>query len=286
VGGNVFGYQPQMSETAAMATIPLQALQPVPVRQTFFNQEARSNIIDYSMEVESLATPEEVLNRLHEIVSKNTPIPILVHGANRFPTKVGDWRRVELGKNAFIHHSVPQGWTEEWVNFIKSGHCIGLMTARMCLAPFSWTEMTRMLDPVGIDRWPVDLAHKHGMRDGYFCPVGGRWVVGFWSARVLDESFTQQARGLLYMAAGAAAVRLEQLVGYEGRRIDSRAHLTAREQAVLRHASLGESLEETARALGLGEETVRSHFKKAQAKLGTRNRTHTVAEAMRDLIIL
>jgi LuxR family quorum sensing-dependent transcriptional regulator len=88
------------------------------------------------------------------------------------------------------------------------------------------------------------------------------------------------------MAASAAAVRLERLVGYEGRRVDSRAHLTAREQAVLRHASLGESLQETARALGIGEETVRSHFKKAQAKLGTRNRTHTVAEAMRDLIIL
>jgi predicted transcriptional regulator len=41
----------------------------------------------------------------------------------------------------------------------------------------------------------------------------------------------------------------------------------------LLHASLGETLHETAKALGLGEETVRSHFKKAQAKLGMRNRT-------------
>jgi DNA-binding CsgD family transcriptional regulator len=284
VGGNVSGDRPQMSEATAMATIPLRALQPVPARQTFFNQEARANIIDYSVEVENLATPQEVLNRLHDIVSRNNPVR--VHGANRFPTKVGDWRRVELGKNAFIHHSVPQGWTEEWAAFVKSGHCLGLMTARMCLAPFTWKEMTRMLDPVGIDRWPVDLAHKHGMRDGYLCPVGGRWVVGFWSPKVLDDSFTQQARGLLYMAASAAAVRLERLVCYEGRRIDSRAYLTAREQAVLRHASSGESLQETARALGIGEETVRSHFKKAQTKLGTRNRTHTVAEAMRDLIIV
>jgi hypothetical protein len=31
-------------------------------------------------------------------------------------------------------------------------------------------------------------------------------------------------------------------------------------------------MQETAEALGLGEETVRSHFKKAQIKLGTRNR--------------
>jgi LuxR family quorum sensing-dependent transcriptional regulator len=54
----------------------------------------------------------------------------------------------------------------------------------------------------------------------------------------------------------------------------------------LRHASIGLTLQETAKALGLGEETVRSHFKKAQAKLGTRNRTHTIAEAMRDLLII
>ena len=142
-----------------------------------------------------------------------------------------------------------------------------------------------MLDPVGIDRWPVDLAHKHGMRDWYACPVGGRWVVVFWSPRLFDHSFTQQARGLLYMAASAAALRLERLIGYEGRRIDLRACLTPREQSVLRHASLGDTLQETAKTLGLGKETVRSHFKKAQAKLGTRNRTHTVAEAMRDLLI-
>jgi DNA-binding CsgD family transcriptional regulator len=36
----------------------------------------------------------------------------------------------------------------------------------------------------------------------------------------------------------------------------------------------------------IGEETVRSHFKKAQAKLGIRNRMQTVTEAMRQLLIL
>jgi LuxR family quorum sensing-dependent transcriptional regulator len=88
------------------------------------------------------------------------------------------------------------------------------------------------------------------------------------------------------MAASAAAVRLERLVGADIGRVGSNSGLTPREQAVLRQASIGQSLQETAQALGLGEETVRSHFKKAQAKLGTRNRTHTVAEAMRDLIIV
>ena len=253
-------------------------------KHTYFDQETRAKFIDYSMEVEGLKTPDEVLNRLDDITSEKNPIR--VHGANRFSVKVGDWRRIELGKNVFIHRDVPRGWLEEWAAFVASGHPIGLMTARTCLAPFTWTELSRMLDPIGIDRWPFELALKYGMRDGYVCPVGGRWVVGFWSPGVLGNSFTQQARGLLYMAASAAAVRLERLVGNDVKRVGSNAGLTPREQAVLRQASIGLTLQETAKALGLGEETVRSHFKKAQAKLGTRNRTHTVAEAMRDLMII
>ena len=253
-------------------------------RQPFFDQDAKAKLTDYSMEVEGLASPDEVLNRLDDIVSEKNAVR--VQGANRFSVKVGDWRHIELGKNVFVHRGVPRGWTEEWRAFVASGHPVGLMTARMCLAPFTWTELSRMLDPVGIDRWPFELALKHGMRDGYLCPVGGRWIVAFWSPRVLGHNFTQQARGLLYMAASAAAMRLERLVGADAKRVGSRACLTPRELSVLRHTSTGSTLEETAKALGLGEETIRSHFKKAQAKLGTRNRTHTVAEAMRHLLII
>ena len=37
--------------------------------------------------------------------------------------------------------------------------------------------------------------------------------------------------------------------------------------------------------LGIGEETVRSHLKKVQAKLGVHNRAHAVAEAIRQHLI-
>jgi LuxR family quorum sensing-dependent transcriptional regulator len=42
---------------------------------------------------------------------------------------------------------------------------------------------------------------------------------------------------------------------------------------------------EIAEVLGVGEETVRSHQKKAQAKLGARNRAQAVAEAVRQRLI-
>jgi LuxR family quorum sensing-dependent transcriptional regulator len=248
------------------------------------DQETIRRIIDFPSELEALSTPHEVLNRLNEIVSARSPIQ--VHGASRFSARTGDWRRIELGRNVFVHESVPRQWLSEWSAFVANGHPLALMTLRMCLAPFTWTELTRMLDPVGIDRWPFELAQKHGMRDGYLCPVGGRWVIGYWSPKPLGRSFTQQARSLLHMAACEAAVRMERLVGDDVKRIGPRACLTPREQGVLRQASIGLTVQETAKALGLGEETVRSHFKKAQTKLGARNRTHTVAEAMRNLLII
>jgi DNA-binding CsgD family transcriptional regulator len=253
--------------------------------RTYFDQETRAKIIDYMVEVEGLQTPDEVLNRLDNITSERKPIR--VHGAHRFSVKVDDWRRFDLGKNVFIHRDVSRGWLEEWAAFVASSSpTIGLTTARTCLAPFTWTELSRMFGPIGIDRWPFELALKYHMRDGYVCPIGGRWAVGFCSPTVLGNSFAQQDRGLLQMAASAAAVQLERLVGDDAERVGSRASLTPREQSVLRQASIGLTLAETAKALGLGEETVRSHLKKAQAKLGTRNRTHTVAEAMRDLLIM
>jgi LuxR family quorum sensing-dependent transcriptional regulator len=200
-------------------------------RQPFFDQDTITKLIDYSMEVESLVSPDEVLNKLDEVTSKKNLIRVL--GANRFFVKIGDFRRIELGKTAFAHKDVPRGWLDEWRAFAAIAHPPGLMTARVCLAPFTWTELLRMIDPIGIDRWPFELALKYGMRDGYLCPVGGRWVVGWWSPRILSSSFTQHARGLLYMAASAAAIRLERLVGEDVKRVGSRARLTPRELSVL-----------------------------------------------------
>jgi LuxR family quorum sensing-dependent transcriptional regulator len=53
-----------------------------------------------------------------------------------------------------------------------------------------------------------------------------------------------------------------------------------RELSVLRLASNG-IRSKLAELLELGEETVSSHIKKAQTKLGARDRLHAVAEALR-----
>jgi DNA-binding CsgD family transcriptional regulator len=98
---------------------------------------------------------------------------------------------------------------------------------------------------------------------------------------VLFNRLSPQLRALLFMAANFAAIRLEQIVGPDAQRVGRQVLLTARELSVLRLASNGYRTRKIAELLKLGEETVRSHMKKAQAKLGAKDRLHAVAEALR-----
>ena len=142
-----------------------------------------------------------------------------------------------------------------------------------------------MHQPIGVDQWSYEVALKHGMRDGFFCPVGGRWAVGFWSHRELSNILTQPIRIMVFAAANFAALRLEQLADLDPARVGSHNRLTPRERAVLRLVSTGAQAKDAAQALGLGTETIRSHLKKAQSKLGVGSRTQAVAEALRQHLI-
>jgi DNA-binding CsgD family transcriptional regulator len=87
------------------------------------------------------------------------------------------------------------------------------------------------------------------------------------------------------MGATFAAIRLEKLIEPNSKRVSEYAALTPRELSVLRLMSVGHQVKGTAKLLGLGDETVRTHLKKAQAKLGVCNRTHAVAQALRRRLI-
>jgi len=212
-------------------------------------------------------------------------LPIDVLGAARFPVQSSDWRSTRLGRDVFLHSSVPEGWWQEYAAMAVREHDPGIMMARASLTAFTWTETMQMLDPIGIDRWPYELALKYGIRDALTCSVGRRWIVSFWSPKVLNSILSQPYRIILFAAASFAALRLEQLIDHDPRFMGKRARVTPRELAVLRLISAGRQTSEIAAVLGLGEETVRSHLKKVQGKLGVRNRSHAVAEAIRQQLI-
>jgi DNA-binding CsgD family transcriptional regulator len=118
------------------------------------------------------------------------------------------------------------------------------------------------------------------MRDRLSCPVGGRWLFAYWSRSVLSR-LSQEEPALLFLGATFAAIRLQRLSSPNLKRMGKGASLAARELAVLRLLGAGKRMQEIADHLDLGEETVRSHLKKAQSKLGVHDRTHAVAQAMR-----
>jgi DNA-binding CsgD family transcriptional regulator len=245
--------------------------------------ELQTGLISYADRVEELRSAEEVLDELHAVTTRHLPLSVL--GAARLPLKSGDWASIKLGELAFLHESVPEGWWEEYDVLSRGKFRPMLFLAATSMAMHTWTEARRMFQPIGVDNWTYDLALKHGMRDGLSCPVGGRWVVAFWSRRDLSNVVTRQMRIMICAAASFGALRLEQLADPDPNRVGPHVHLTPRELAVLRLAAAGATFREAAEALGIGEETVRSHLKNAQNKLGARNRTQAVAEALRQHLI-
>jgi LuxR family quorum sensing-dependent transcriptional regulator len=237
-------------------------------------------MLDFAAQVGDYAMPMEVLDALDDSVSKDSPLRVVC--ARRFGVGIPQRETLRLNKNVFIHKSVPDGWWDDYCVLIQKASSPVLIMAQHCMAPVTWTEALRIFEPIGIDRWAYELCLKYGMRDGLTCPVGGsRWVIVYWSRKVLSNQLSPQLRALLFMAANFAAIRLEQVVGPDAQRIGTFAHLTPRELAVLRLASNGFRTRKIAELLELGEETVRSHIKKAQTKLGAHDRLHAVAEALR-----
>jgi DNA-binding CsgD family transcriptional regulator len=239
-------------------------------------------LTEFTNRVKEERTPSQVLDALHDLVARRLPLSVL--GAARFPVKASDWRSTQLDRDVFLHSSAPEGWWDEYAAMAEREPDTGMMMAKASLMSCTWTETMKMLDPVGIDRWPQNLALRYGMRDGLTCSVGRRWLVVYWSPKVLCEGLTQPMRIILFAAASFAALRLEQLTSQDAR-WPEKTRITPRELAVLRLVSMGKRTDEVAKLLGLGEETVRSHLKKVQSKLGVRNRTQAAVEAVRQQLI-
>ena len=201
----------------------------------------------FTDEVATRLTPDEVLDALDTLVKRGLPF-ISVLGAARFPLKASDWRSTRLGRDVFLHSSVPEGWWEEYAAMAEREQDPGVMMAKFSLMACSWTETMQMLDPVGLDRWPYDLSLRYGIRDALTCSVGRRWLVAYWSPKPLGNVLTQPMRIIFFAAASFAALRLEQLIAHDPRWMGKKARVTPRELAVLRLVSTGRRTEEIAKA--------------------------------------
>ena len=113
----------------------------------------------------------------------------------------------------------------------------------------------------------------HGLYPSDICALPPQYTVGV-RTNLLEFPFDSTCNTCSTPASW-------QFVRSVAGRLGKGASLTPRELSVLRSLSLGHRIAEISNDLGLGEETVRSHVKKAQAKLGVRNSVHAVAQAVR-----
>jgi LuxR family quorum sensing-dependent transcriptional regulator len=236
-----------------------------------------ADILGFTESVDLLSTPQSVLNGLDRISWSLARAHVL--GAALLPLKFGDNDTLVLEKTVFLHDSVPREWWDERMRLSPMGPAPGDIAARLALAPFTLADILKSLEPIGIDRWAQELNLKFGIRDSFGCPIGGRWIFAYWAPKPM--SLTPDQKAMLFVGATFATKRLQQLAPPFGERLGKGSQLTARELAVLRSLSLGRRIRDVGSDLGLGVETVRSHLKKAQEKLGVKTAMHAVSQAMR-----
>ena len=200
----------------------------------------------FTEDVTRAKTPGEVLDGLDDFASKLLPVNVL--GVGRMPQRTSDWRSIQLGRDVFLHSSAPVEWWNEYAAKAAHGYDPGIMMAKSSLVAYTWTETMQMLEPIGIDRWPYELARKYGIRDALTCCVGQRWLVAYWSRQALCNVMTHPLRMLLIAAAGFAALRLEQVIGDDPRRVGNRPPITARELAVVAVGVVGDGKQRDRRA--------------------------------------
>lgn len=85
--------------------------------------------------------------------------------------------------------------------------------------------------------------------------------------------------------AAQAALAQESFVDPAVPPAGKRGRLTRRQREILQLLANGGSTSVAARQLDLSEETVKTHTKRALARLGAKNRTHAVAVALRESLI-
>jgi hypothetical protein len=109
-----------------------------------------SEMLEFVTGIDDFNTPDAVLNGLHEVARQACALNVL--GAALFPLRWGDWSDLIEGKTVFLHKSAPQGWWGQHIDLSRDNPGPGFMLAQVSLAPFTMSELMRMVEPLGVDR--------------------------------------------------------------------------------------------------------------------------------------
>lgn len=174
-------------------------------------------------------------------------------------------------------------WPKEWSHrYFSHGYVFqdpAIRTVRRSSAPFLWSELKPLYREDAAGRRVMEEASDFRLRQGFTIPVAtleGE-VAGLSIAGERLE-LAPEDRGVLALLATYSLGR--SILLRETAERDT-VRLTPREREALQWAAEGESEWEIGERMGISEHGVDKHMRAAREKLGTRTRTHAVAEGIR-----
>lgn len=219
-----------------------------------------------------LNEPEAIFARLAEYLGRHGYTSFLVSG---LPSQ-----RERLEPYILLN-GWPVGWYERYtaVNHYRHDPCV-----RHCFStiePFAWNELPSDLVETPEARLVMNEAVDFGLAQGLCIPLhdvyGSQAVVTMAGQQV---ELTPSARRMVHLASlyayGAAERAIRTPTYHKGE-----SRLTMRERDVMNWTAEGKTFWEIGMILGISEATVNDHMRHIRAKLGTRNATHSLAEAIR-----
>ena len=142
--------------------------------------------------------------------------------------------------------------------------------------PFLWSDLKASLPKN--DRILFDICQEHGMQEGCVIPVHGPWgqaiAIGF-ASQHKDAHAAPHA----LLCLNILAHKLHQIFDHD-LALPPEKQLTRREKQVLQLVATGLANPEIADYLNISDNSVEWHLKNINAKLGVRNRTAAVVQAL------
>lgn len=192
--------------------------------------------------------------------------------------------RPGLHPTATRNHILFERWPKTWLHrYVARNYAdVDPVVARVTANPgsaFRWQDVEAASQAQSQARSMMGEAVEHGLAAGVAVPFV-----------TLDGDIAALSFGGPHMDLPPVAAGLIHLVGIYamGRAFQLQATskppprvLSNREIEILKWTSVGKTAWDVSVILGIAESTVKEHLQHASAKLGTTNKVHTIAEAMR-----
>lgn len=207
-------------------------------------------------------------------------------------------RLAEFGVCHFVHveavdaHGRPSGallagpsnreWRALYFDKAWAQHDDLMKSGLKSVMPSTWLNF-REQQPISAGQQRIfDAAGEFGFRDGYFLPIhqldGSVTCVSLFSNDVLPVRGARAAA--LHMLSLYYSFAVRRLAAPVGRAVQAAVQLTPRQRECLQWVRAGKTDWEISRIIGISEHTVIEHLDQARRRLGVRNRTQAVIEAV------